>query len=382
MKNSIDFDKKESLELVYFLAALSLFLSVVEISIPKPLPFFRLGLANLPLLIGLPLLKYRNFFILIVLKSLGASLLNGTLFSYLFVLSAGSSLVSASIMFFLFYISSNRLSLVAISFSGAFIHTIVQVLLAALLIFGKSAYLFFLPMLIIGQTSSIFLGLIASSTVLPPLSEFKLEGAINENKQTTLLLRIIVLLFFGTIFVSFLLLSSPIYKFSGMIIMLMLSLLFSKKIKPLIFSSLSFLFILTINLLVRNGEVLFEYGFIQITEVSFFHGIEKASLFVGLIALSRLLFTSGLFDCFSIGKIGEIFVWYRRIWDEPKLIISLLFKESNKTSKIMHKTLLLFKNKDSSLKNNGKNYLVVTSLVLLLLLFVFLNVYSQLIQQP
>ena len=42
-----------TLALLPILGACSMFLSTVEYLFPKPLPFMRLGLANLPVLIGL-----------------------------------------------------------------------------------------------------------------------------------------------------------------------------------------------------------------------------------------------------------------------------------------------------------------------------------------
>ena len=47
---------------VALLAALALFLATVEHVIPKPVPFLKLGLANLPLLVGLTVLRPREIF--------------------------------------------------------------------------------------------------------------------------------------------------------------------------------------------------------------------------------------------------------------------------------------------------------------------------------
>ena len=60
--------------------AFCLFLSTVEFLIPKPLPFFRLGLANLPILIALRFHRPRFVLSLVALKILGQGLINGTPF--------------------------------------------------------------------------------------------------------------------------------------------------------------------------------------------------------------------------------------------------------------------------------------------------------------
>ena len=43
------------LDLVAFMGALCLFFSTIEYLFPKPFPFFRLGLANLPVLLSFDL---------------------------------------------------------------------------------------------------------------------------------------------------------------------------------------------------------------------------------------------------------------------------------------------------------------------------------------
>lgn len=54
-------------DIIALLAALALMLSSIEYIIPKPVPFLRLGLANLPVLISLGLLTPRRVFLLVLL---------------------------------------------------------------------------------------------------------------------------------------------------------------------------------------------------------------------------------------------------------------------------------------------------------------------------
>ena len=70
-----------------FSAALCMFFSMIEYAIPKPLPFLRLGLANIPFILGLFKLKKREYFFLVLLKVIFQSLISGTFFSYIFVYS-------------------------------------------------------------------------------------------------------------------------------------------------------------------------------------------------------------------------------------------------------------------------------------------------------
>ena len=74
----------KTLDSLALLGACSLFLSTLEFLIPKPIPFMRLGLANLPLLISLSFLTPGQIMLLTLIKVLGQGLVNGTLFLMFF----------------------------------------------------------------------------------------------------------------------------------------------------------------------------------------------------------------------------------------------------------------------------------------------------------
>lgn len=126
-------------EITAFLGALCLFLSAVEYLIPKPLPFFRLGLANLPLLLGLRFLRPVDLFLVLLLKVLGQGLINGTLASYVFLFSLAGSIVSVLAMTAVYRTGGRFVSLVGVSLSGALASSLVQVALAVAFIFGETA---------------------------------------------------------------------------------------------------------------------------------------------------------------------------------------------------------------------------------------------------
>src|SRR5512138_3281027 len=81
-----------------FLAACCLFLATLDYLIPKPLPFMRIGLANLPLLVALPFFSTGSFMLLLCAKVLVQSLVQGTLFSYVALFSFAGSLTSGTLM--------------------------------------------------------------------------------------------------------------------------------------------------------------------------------------------------------------------------------------------------------------------------------------------
>jgi heptaprenyl diphosphate synthase len=154
-------DHKDRLEIVSFLGALCLFLSAVEYLIPKPLPFFRLGLANLPLLLGLRFLRPTDLLLVLLLKVLGQGLVNGTLASYVFLFSLAGSAASLATMSAVYRLGKTKVSLVGVSLSGALASSVVQVSLAVTFVFGPTARLIAPLSLGSGLATGLVIGLFA-----------------------------------------------------------------------------------------------------------------------------------------------------------------------------------------------------------------------------
>ncbi len=144
---------------VAMLAAFALFLSTVEYLIPRPMPFVRIGLANLALMIGLTFLDAREYSLLVLLKVLGQGIIHGTLVSYVFLFSLVGTLSSALVMYLLYRICGRRITFIGISAAGATVSNSSQLLLAGLLLFGRSAQLIAPPFLAVGLVTSVLLGL-------------------------------------------------------------------------------------------------------------------------------------------------------------------------------------------------------------------------------
>ena len=149
------------LDRIALFAALSLFLSIIELVIPKPIPFFRLGLANLPLLVALTMFTRRDFALLILLKIFGQGIVSGTLFSYVFLFSSAGSLSSGVVMLILRRWYPNRITLVGIGVLGAFASNSAQLFFASAFIFGRSTWLIAPLFLLVGTLSGTVLGAIA-----------------------------------------------------------------------------------------------------------------------------------------------------------------------------------------------------------------------------
>jgi len=146
-------------------AAVCLFLSSIEYLIPKPLPFLRLGLANLPLLACLDLLPLGPFLVLLGLKVAGQGLVQGSLFSVIFLFSAAGTLASGAVMLGARRLLGRRISLIGISVLGALASNLTQLALAGAVAFGPSAWLIAPPFLAVGLASSAVLGALAEGYV-------------------------------------------------------------------------------------------------------------------------------------------------------------------------------------------------------------------------
>ena len=68
----MDSERKDAI--TAWFAALCFFLSTIEYMIPKPLPFLRLGLANLPIMLAIGVLPPRQFLALVLAKIIGQGL--------------------------------------------------------------------------------------------------------------------------------------------------------------------------------------------------------------------------------------------------------------------------------------------------------------------
>ena len=148
-------------ELTAFLGGLCLFLSAIEYLFPKPVPFMRLGLANLPILFSLKLLPFPYILLLVLLKITGQGLISGTLTSYVFLFSAAGSFTSAVVMISVNKIPVRIISLIGVSIAGALTGNIIQLILSVKFIFGESAWVIAPFFLLAGTISSFFIGLFA-----------------------------------------------------------------------------------------------------------------------------------------------------------------------------------------------------------------------------
>ena len=148
---------------LYVLAAFSMFLAAIEYVIPKPFPFMRLGLANLPILLALDIFKPRQVLLLTLYKVIGQGLIQGTLFSYIFIFSILGSFTGTLAMMCAHRFLGRLVGFVGISVFGAFAGNMARLFLARYMIFGEQVWIIAPPFLIVGLVGSILLGVFAAS---------------------------------------------------------------------------------------------------------------------------------------------------------------------------------------------------------------------------
>lgn len=143
------------------LAATAIFLSTLEYLVPRPVPFFRIGLANIPILVTMRFLKPRHVLFLTLLKVAGQGLINGTLASYVFLFSFFGSFASVMVMLALVHGGGRRISLIGVSTGGALASNVVQVTLSVAFIFGPRSWVIAPPFLLLGTIAGVFVGVLA-----------------------------------------------------------------------------------------------------------------------------------------------------------------------------------------------------------------------------
>lgn len=269
-----------------------MFLSMIEYAIPKPIPFMRLGIANMGIMLSLYVLPIRQVLFLTLIKVFLQALISGTFFSYIFIFSFVGSFASVFAMLLSKNIFKSKISFLGICFSGALANNLSQILLSYLMIF-KSSTSFIAPILLIsGFISSAVLGTLTQKFVKDS-SWYKMiltEDVNNvsdlENIDSQINLSSI----------------KKSKKTNG------------KILKNLISSFILLLSIIFFSLLVPNGKLLFSIGSFKITQESLFLGLRRGlililSIYVSKIIVSKFPPLKGRFGKF----INMIFLYFKEL---------------------------------------------------------------------
>jgi heptaprenyl diphosphate synthase len=298
------------------LGSFCLFLSAIEYLIPKPLPFMRIGLANLPLLLALDLFPPGPFALLVLIKISGQALITGSLFSYVFVFSLAGSSAAALIMYSLRrLLGKNRIGFTGVSIAGAMLSNLIQLVLARLFVFGEGVRFLAPLFLISGLVSGAALGLFCEAfaarsrwfrralgedvtapcpgedtcAVAPgsgPPRRKRDARRLGRQERWSRLFRSGDLFIAGLfMMLVFLFTTSLVSKALQFLFFLALAFFSGRKIRPVL-ALLVMLGIVAGNLLVPYGKILAEWGPVQLTQGALLAGLRRALTLEGLVFLS------------------------------------------------------------------------------------------------
>ena len=317
------------------LAALMLVFTYAELLVPRVIPFFRLGLGNAALLMGLGL-SFPAFMLLSVIKSVAGSLMGGTLFSPFFLVSFAQSVASSLVMFVFgkmarvstmqrdgFDIHRKLLSLYGISVAGSAVSAAVQISLSSLYL-GQGIWSLLGPMLLFNVVSGLItawlaeiLGggsplepqhihaegeyplartsLLATSSAGTPLRCLRSKlgynapdtaGSHDDSRPRNIFRLIIILAAAASVFF---IKNTPIL--CGFLLLSFLAQKLAHR-KILLLPHLSlWLFVLVTSVLIPNGRVLFSVAGFLITAGALLTGLQKALRLSIVSALSQCAVT-------------------------------------------------------------------------------------------
>jgi Predicted membrane protein len=316
---------------VPFFAALCLFLSAVEYAVPKPLPFMRLGLANLPIIVSLAVLRKRDVVLLILLKILGQALISGTFFSYVFVFSAAGSAASGLAMLGLYTLlhKRNAVSNAGLSVAGAFANNCAQVAVARVMVFGQSAAYIAPVLFATGLATGLVLGVFANAFCGRSVWYRKIteeaaaeRGALSAPKHRPVYARAdrqgAVPVSAGIQFIAAML-AFPVFLLQkNTVVVWTCTAVFCAaaavkkhgkiKILPSVFMTLCVTFF---SLLSPYGKVLFSLGSFHVTLDALTGGLHKSGILTGMVFLSQFAISPRMYFPGRTGRfLGSMFTTF------------------------------------------------------------------------
>jgi len=149
--------------------ALAVALHTFEVLLPNPLPWLRLGLANILALTALFLYGVRALWLVSISRILVGSLVLGSLFSPGFLLSLSGGLLATMMMTIGYRSFSPRIGPVGVSVLGALGHVTGQLLIAWLLIVRHSSIWLMLPFFLLFALISGMVNGIAADMLIESL---------------------------------------------------------------------------------------------------------------------------------------------------------------------------------------------------------------------
>jgi heptaprenyl diphosphate synthase len=148
---------------VAVLSAYALALHGFEVLLPTPIPWLRLGLANIITLVALMLYGFRTAMLVTLIRVVLASIFTGTFLGPSFLLSLGGGISSTVAMGMVLIMTRRLFGPVGLSLWGALFHNAAQLGLAYLVFIQRiEAILLIAPVvLLIGTITGLMNGIVA-----------------------------------------------------------------------------------------------------------------------------------------------------------------------------------------------------------------------------
>jgi len=365
--------KNQNTKLLTFFASLCLYLSAIEYALPKPLPFLRLGLANLPILLSLEVFSVKLVILLTLLKIFLQAFISGTFFSYIFVFSIAGSLSATIAMIFVYKASctfcykmngqnkkcSGMLSFVGISVSGAFANNLAQIVCAKMFLFGENIKFVAPVLFIFGLVTGILLGIFCNAFVAESewyncccgkdvadgaviaLTDMEMHTLSTEQgmkkeacgkQERFVLIKFVFCLLSLVLFLQI----KNLYLLWFVVFFFFLFDEFIKKGRVKLLPSFVIVISVTLfALLTPVGKVLFKLGNLKITLTSLQIGLHKSGILVGMVFISQCAVDKNLKLPGKVGAfVANIFNYFDLLVNEK-----IQFRKQN-VIKAIDKTLL------------------------------------------
>ncbi|MCR5762180.1 MAG: Gx transporter family protein [Treponema sp.] len=314
-------NSKQRLNQLSFFSALCLFLSAVEYAIPKPMPFMRVGLANLPVLMAVKKMPARWVLVLVMLKILLQAFISGTLFSYVFLFSLAGSMASGIIIILLncIFNKTDMISFIGLSVAGSLANNAAQIVCAKFIMFGDNVRYVAPLLLISGFVTGLLLGIFANifeqesywyAECSEEFSEISMQPVTECDKKSLYYKGLVVILLFIPCF--FMLYTDILIIEWCIVAFFFILVLISRKGKVRILPSVIVICSVTLlALLSPYGKVLMEAGRFKITEGALKNGLKRSGVLVGMVFASRCIVSRnvalpGKAGCF-ISKVFFLF---------------------------------------------------------------------------
>ena len=145
------------------LTALAVALNAMESFVPSPLPWVRLGLANLLTIVAIFTCGWKEGYLVTVLRVVIGALLFGGFLGPAFLLSLGGGVAGTTVMVLMAPGAWRFYTPLAVSAAGAFAHGLAQVLILRAVLVGTPEVFYLLPWVLVpALLSGILTGLLAA----------------------------------------------------------------------------------------------------------------------------------------------------------------------------------------------------------------------------